>query len=232
MSQQINLYEERLRPRRELARGRHLALAFALVLAASVLSGLVVRQRADRVAADYAQSQAEVKQAQEKLAALGKQLAERRIDPALQAELERSRAALGMRKEVIALLDAGRLGQSEGFSGLLFGFARLSTADLWLTGFSISQGGQEIEIRGRLLDAGRLPNYVQRLSAEPVFQGRRFAALTMQSVEPDAAKADPAAAPRMPESAGRTSAPGMPRYVEFVLRSEHGGDAAAGEGKK
>lgn len=130
-------------------------------------------------------------------------------------------ALLAARQEVMDVLDSGKAGSSSGFSGFMVGFARQIQADLWLTGFSISAGGEEIEIRGRLLDPAKLPGYVQRLSGEPVFHGRRFAALDMHSVEP---------VTPVPEVAGAAAPPlreaVMPRFVEFVLRSAHGGEAA------
>jgi hypothetical protein len=87
-------------------------------------------------------------------------------------------------REVIEVLDSGMLGNTDGFSGLMTGFARQSQTDLWLTGFRVTGNG-EIEIQGRLLDPAKLPVYVQRLSSEPVFQGRHFAALEMRGVDPE-----------------------------------------------
>ncbi len=70
MSQQINLYEERLRPRLELATGRNLAVAaLALVL---VMAGWSLWEgaQADRKATAAAALSQEVGSAQEKMKAL------------------------------------------------------------------------------------------------------------------------------------------------------------------
>ncbi len=226
MSQQINLYEARLRPRHELATGRNVGIALGLMLALVVVSAVFARYEAERVTAEFSKVRTEVTGTQEKVAALVKALAERKIAPALQVELDNTRALLASRKEVKELLDSGRLGNSTGFSAVMAGFARQTSGDLWLTGFSVSSGGQEIEIRGRLLDSTKLPAYVQKLSAEPVFQGRRFAALDMQSVDPAEIKTDAGGV------APPASAPRLPRYVEFVLRSENAGEAVSAGGKK
>lgn len=218
MTQQINLYEARLRPRRELATARHLGVA--AVLALVVVSALAVNARlgADRRGAELAALQADIRTEQERVTVLGKAVAERRVSPALSGELAKNRAQLEIRQEVLDVLAAGRIGNSEGFSGVMTGFARQAQADVWLTGFTVSNGGEEIEIRGRMLDAAKLPAYVQRLSDEPVFQGRRFAALDMRSVEPEAPKPDTAAAkPPATTTPVTTAAPA--RYVEFALRS-------------
>lgn len=122
------------------------------------------------------------------------------------------------------MLDSGALGSTQGFAPVFVGFSRLASADLWLTGFSVSHGGADIEIRGRMFDAARLPAYVQRLSAEPAFQGRRFAALTLQRQTPEAeATAGSAAVPVPTGTAATVPVATGPRFVDFVLRSERGG---------
>ena len=114
------------------------------------------------------------------------------------------------------------------------GFARQTQPDLWLTGFAVTDGGEGIEIRGRLLDPAKLPVYMQRLRSEPVFAGRRFAALEMKGVDPVEPKD---VAVNSPAAAGESlSVPELklPRFVEFVLRSEKmiGADTAQDAGVK
>lgn len=224
MSQQINLYEDRLRPRRELATGRNLGVCALALLVVLTLCSVWARIDATRSAEAAAVTQKQLADAQETLSALSKQVAQRKVSPVLEAELDHVKATLATRVEVMQLLDSGRLGNASGFSSFLAGFARLAHSDLWLTGFRIAGGGDDIEIRGRMLDPSRLPVYVQRLSSESVFQGRRFAALEMQSVDPEQAKAEsfmPAQAVTY-ESRGQ-DVQRLPRYVEFVLRSSAAG---------
>jgi len=226
VSQQINLYEARLRPSCEVCTGRNAGIALALVLAAIVALGVLARAAAERTEAELKGLQAEVTAAQQTLAGVGKTQAERKVSAALQAEIAGVKAQLASRNAVMAQLDSGQLGNSTGFSEVMAGFSRQASSDLWLTGFSVGLGGREIEIRGRLLDSSKLPAYVLRLGDEPAFKGRRFATLDMHSVDP--ADAKPAAAGAVPEAA---LSPTLPRYVEFVLRSEMSAEPAAG-GKK
>jgi hypothetical protein len=156
------------------------------------------------------------------LTALSKVVAQRQVSPALASELEIAKATLAVRSDVIAVLDSGKLGNTSGFSALMSGFARQSQSDLWLTGFLVTAGGAEIEIRGRLLDPSRLPAYVQRLRSEPVFQGRRFAALEMRGVDPDEQNTEPPGTAKVSAKVVPSqSVPSAPRFVEFVLRSEN-----------
>lgn len=223
MSQQVNLYELRLRPRELFLTGERfcVALLSALVLTTSMV--VVMHKNADRLSAEAARVEAEVKVLQEKHDGLVKQLAEKQIPPALQADLDRAKALLSARTEAVSLLDSGKLGDTDGFSGLLLGFSRQAASDWWLTQFSVGMGGQEIEIRGKVIDAGKLPTYVQRLSQDSAFQGKRFAALKMSSV--DFGEQNPES-----DRLGKKSEQPLRRHLDFVLRTENGSDLSKSSG--
>jgi len=226
MSQQINLYEARLRPRRELATGRNLGVAglalLALVAGTAVWAGMEAARKAEAAAA----IQKQLNEQQVQLTALSKAVAERRVSPALAADLDKARATLVAREEVMETLESGRQGSSAGFSAIMSGFARQAQKDLWLTSFVVARGGEDIEIRGRVLDPSGLPAYVQRLGSEPVFQGRRFSALEMIDRESTDEKAE-LSAKASPGGIAPPVALKPPRFVEFVLRSEHAAGQAA-----
>lgn len=230
MSQQINLYEERLRPRIELATARNVAIIFLVVLAATIALAAWSAFDAKRKVATAAQSQQTLLAMQEQLKAAAQKAAERKVSPGLQNELSAAKAKLQAGQEVIGALEHGRLAESGQFSDFMQGFATQTQSDLWLTGFRITDGGLEIEIRGRTLDAARVPAYVQRLDAIPVFQGRRFAALDMRGVDEPVDSA--VAASSQPDGKEVAVKPKLPPYVEFALRSEHiGQDEAQVAGK-
>ena len=213
MSCEINLYEARLRPRHELASGKNLAATSLLLLA--LMGGWVwlVSSEEKQRSAEAAAGARRVAEANEALSNLTKALSTRQVPPALTAELDETKARLAAGPQD---LQAGvAVDHAEGFSGFMTGFSRLARKDLWLTGFHISKGGEEIEIRGRLFDPGHLPAYVQQLNSVPVFQGRRFAALDLKKVMPEKSPEPP---PSTGEEAAPVAAP-PPPFVEFVLRS-------------
>lgn len=230
MSQQVNLYETRLRPQELLLNGRRLVATFVSVLLLGSGWAVAARHQADQASAELLQVQSMLKDIQGKHDALSKQVMERKLSDVLQSELDRLRAMLSVREEVVVMLDSGRLGNTAGFSELFRGFARNAASDWWLTRFSVDLGGQEIEIVGKVLEAGKLPSYVQRLSDDPAFKGRRFAALTMSSVDPVEAKPDDVAGGDKSKEKPEFR---LPRHIEFVLRTENVSDSAkSGELKK
>jgi MSHA biogenesis protein MshI len=226
-SAEVNLYEAHLHPRRELVTSRNLAVVcLVLLVAILALSGGAHYLAAEKVQA-AALSRKQLTDAKEKLASLAAPGVQRSVAPALAAELEATKADVAARQELVSVLDGAQARSHPGFSAFMSGFARQAQSDLWLTGFTIGAGGEEIEIRGRLLEPARLPAYVQSLSSEPVFQGRRFATLEMRGIEPAETKA------HMPPGANAAAPVLAPsRFVEFVLRSESAGGADAASGGK
>ena len=232
MSQQINLYEERLRPRLELATGRNVGIAALVLLVAMAGWSLWEGAEADRRSAAAEASLKEVVAAQERMKALTQSIAQRKVAPDLATEVDSAKSMVVAREEVIKALDSGAFGRSTGFSSFMVGFARQARQDLWLTGFRIAAGGDEIEIRGRMLDPTGLPDYVQKLNAVPVFQGRRFAALEMRRVSPDdASSAQMEQAPAVVAAGKRVTdgdqAQQQRPFVEFLLRSDSVGGSDA-----
>ena len=223
MSQQINLYEDRLRPRHELATARNLAVCASVVVVLVTALAWWTNSDAKRKTEAAASVQKQLAEEQKNLADLAKLMAERKVSPALVSERDSLKAVLAQRQEVMTVLDSGQLGNTAGFSAVMTGFARQTLTDLWLTGFTVTMGGEGIEIHGRLFDPAKLPAYVQSLSAEPVFQGRRFAALEMRDVEPDDPPAAVLPVGKVGADTGATQALPLklPRFVEFVLRSEN-----------
>lgn len=214
MTQTINLYDPELRraqqPVSALQSGAALGLVVAGMLAVAGWTGFQVRG----LARDAAALEVQLVAQREQVAALGKTISERKPDSVLAGELAAAEAKLATRREAIALLESGALGNTRGFADYLRGFSRQTVAGLWLTGFDIEGGGAEMAIHGRALEAGLLPRYVQRLNDEEVFRGRNFAALKMDAVE-DKPTAAEAPAGKAVANGGASSA----RFIEFALSS-------------
>lgn len=234
MSQQINLYEPRLRPLNDWAVSRKVGPAALVVLGVlSLIAGLAVWDARSKTASAV-QLQKQQTELQTQLAALNRAAELRKASPALAAELEGARAALAIKVETMAKLESGNFLGEPKYAGFMKAFARQAGRDLWLTGFSIWSGDGEIEIRGRVLDPTHLPAYVQGLSAEPAFQGRRFFAFDMKEIDREAPEGVPASAVVPPPPNLGAPDAGPSRFVEFVLRSEHTApvDAASAGGKR
>ena len=224
MSQQINLLNPILRKR-----------GFSFNSATAMLYGLGIAVALGALGAVYeryqlrdasAQAQAVEQEHKDAVARFDKLAAEaRQQKPNVQLEADITRLDLQLkgRQEVVETLKSGAVGNTGGFSEYMRAFSRQSVNGLWLTGFDIALGGNELAIRGRTLDADLVATYLTQLNREKPLLGRQFAALRIGQPPPEPAaspkagaepKAD-AAAQGQKDAKARKSAP--PRYLEFTV---------------
>lgn len=105
-----------------------------------------------------------------------------RLDPAVsehrrsevERRLEELNATLFAQQRLIEVLREQPLGSVSGFSAQLAALGRRHSDGLWLEELRINGGTRSIELVGRSLDAGRVPAYLLRLSAEEALTGMRF----------------------------------------------------------
>ena len=220
MSAQINLYHPRFLKQRDPLALRNVALAAAALYAVLVALGGWAWQDAAAQQAAAAAAEAQLKSAKDQVEAETRAAAIRKPSPQLIADLESAEALLRRRGEIAHLLESGAIGNTGGFSDYLRGFARQTPEGLWLTGFTIGAGGNDMEIRGSMLNPAALPDYIHRLGAEKAFQGRNFAALTMNRPDPApvvrSAAQGAAAAPAPTQGIPQSVTP-APRSIDFVL---------------
>lgn len=187
MSAQINLYHPRFLKQRDLLTLGNLALAAAALYAVLALGAGWAWQTAATRKEAAAVAEVQLNSVKEQVAAATTAAAVRKPSPQVLAELDNAEGMLRRRGEIARLLESGAIGSTGGFAEYLRGFARQVPQGLWLTGFTIGAGGNDMEIRGSLLNPAALPDYIRRLGTEKAFQGRSFAALTMNRADPPAA---------------------------------------------
>lgn len=211
MSAQINLYHPRFLKQRELLTLANVLLAAVAFYALLALAGGWAWREAATRADAAAAAETQLKAAQAAVATATK-AASRQANPQLIAEVASAEAVLRRRGDIAQLLEGGAVGSTGGFAEHLRGLARQVPEGLWLTGFVIGPGGRDMEIRGSMLDAAALPDYIRRLGSEKAFQGRSFASLTLN-------RADPAPLLRpVGQAAAVAPAPTLVRRpIDFVL---------------
>ncbi|MDR0701276.1 MAG: PilN domain-containing protein [Azoarcus sp.] len=220
MSQQINLFNPALRPRREwLSLGMLISSAVALVAVVACVGGWGMYSERRGLAALDARETA-WQDAQGQLKDLAAQQASRKVDSQLEQQIAQRRTWLEHRRQALSMLQGGRMGQADGFSNIMAALARQTPEGLWLTGFDIQTGGNAILLRGRLVSENLLPNFVERLNHEADLRGRRFAALEVTAIPPKTRGDD--GKPDERTSLERSG------WLEFVLRGDETPTEVAG----
>jgi hypothetical protein len=212
VSQQINLLLPELRPRFDWLALPFVGAAVACILLLIVGMASFSAWQVNALKENEGALRVKLDGVQQQVLTLGQTLAARRGDPTLDNQLAAARTDIAQRQEVLNIIAQGDVSSGNAYSGLLQGFSRQAIEGVWLTGFGFAQ--RNIEIRGRLNDPALLPVYIGRLNAEPVFAGRRFAELDMKGIDPAEAKQGDTTL------AAPLKKPSLPRYTEFVLRTE------------
>jgi hypothetical protein len=213
MSQQINLFNPLFMRQEKYFSARTMLQSLGLIalgLIAFYVYALVQSRDLGRLAAGYS-SQLAAQRAQ--FLALGAQGRSK----LLEAEVARLEADVEARRGMLGMLQGGGLGNTNGFSRYFEAFARHPMRGVWLTGFSVADNGNALNIRGRVLHPDLVPQYLKALNNDDVMRGRLVTELKLVA--------------RDESSAGRGATAGPLRFVEFdlsaPLRLAGAGKAAA-----
>jgi len=208
VSQQINLYNPVFLQQKKIFSSRTMTAALLLLFAGAGALSVYGNMRVNALqkAADAGAAQLTVKEA--RLASVKLDFAPRVKSAAVEAELAEVEGQLASLREVSGVLARGELGNTQGYAEYFRAFARQHVDGLWLTGVDIVGAGLDIGVRGRALDAQRVPGYLNRLTLEPIMRGKAFGSLQISQ----------GAAAGRPDDAGK-AVPAPAPYVEFSLQS-------------
>ena len=187
--QQINLYLPELRPQHNWLNAK----AAGLITAAFVVLMLVIQlisswqahsleSRAEQQQVALAELQARVDKLQPANVAATDQALEKTI-----ADLE---AAIAVREKVGRIISGQNMGNAKGFHASLQSLAREASADLALEHFTLSRGGNYVEMQGKARSAEAVPLYLQRLKSAAAFGQTRFGLLSVSSEQSDGRNLD------------------------------------------
>jgi len=203
MSQQINLFnplfmhEEKYFSARTMAQNLGL---IALGLLAFYVYALVQTRDLESLAAGYGRQLATQRDQFVSLGAQGR-------GKLLEAEVSRLETEVKARRDMLSMLQGGGLGNTDGFSRYFAAFARHPMRGVWLTGFSVADNGNVLNIRGRVLHPDLVPEYLKSLNQDDVMRGRLVTELKLVARDESDA--------RRGAAAGANAGP--VRFIEFDL---------------
>jgi len=220
VSQQINLFNPIFLKQEKYFSAKTMVESLVLILVALcafyVYAYNEVKSFED-VASDAAHQLADTR---DRFISLGGALSPQRRSKLLEAQVARAEGDLRGKQALLASLRAAATDRARGYSQYFAAFARRTLPGVWLTGFSVADGGDELDIRGGVLHPDLVPAYIQALNKEEVMRGRSVTRLKLVAHSEPKPAAD--AAPR----------PGPSRYVEFELSMPLAAPPAAKEGNR
>lgn len=178
--QQINLYQDSIRIRREYFRlDQVVAAAGVLLLVLLAASGVQWWWlKHNEVALSDMQQQ------QERLIHENNQLSQTLADSSnghtLKTEITQKEAQVKARHDIVQALSGKQFGNTRGFAAQFTGLAKEHVPGLWLTALYIHAGGAKLDLKGKTYTPELVPRYLQRLAKEPSFKGIEFKTFLMQ----------------------------------------------------
>lgn len=173
-TQQVNLYTNELRPRREKLRaGVALSVpAFAVVMVMLVAG--VVRYQESRLQAKVSALQQQNEQLQNSVEQLTGKVNARQLDPEIEASLDRVTTALVRRQQLLGRVENLIATEATGFSAPLTALARQVPKGLWLTQIRLDAVKGNVGLAGKARSGQLVPVYLEGLGGEPAFSGKTF----------------------------------------------------------
>lgn len=125
----------------------------------------------------------EQKSVEQQLAQLKARKSELENNPELDQEIALLQRNVDFRKRLLGTIDPEGSGSAKGFAEHLSGLARQHIDGMWFTEIQLHQGGQQMALLGETRVPAYVPQYLQKLATEPVFEGHRFRVLRMHTPE-------------------------------------------------
>jgi hypothetical protein len=190
MMQQVNLYQPTARKLWKLfsiQMTSSIALAMMILLFAVYYSGYQDQQKL-RVNLQNAKLQEEDQL--KRIEKLQVKLYPKTKSQQMAQKLDLLKAERRQKTRVLSRLQDQTISNAAGFSNYFEGLARQRMAELWLTRIRIQEGGEQLFLDGRSLQANLVPEYLQRLSREKAFGGRVFQTFSLVRADEQAGHLD------------------------------------------
>lgn len=182
--QQINLYQDQFRTRRDLLGARFIALALGVLLIALVGISVWLQFEAAETASRLAAAEQRRDRVEQQMLAMRTRLEKIEAEDAARVDLPaRLRAELAAKRRLMDYLEGGPLARRDGFSRHLEGLARRVVDDLWFDRVVFELGGDRLRLEGHALRAEDVPRMIAALGDEAVYAGHAFRSLLIERPE-------------------------------------------------
>lgn len=183
VSQQVDLYTEELRPRKEKLQAASAVSILAVVLVCLIVIAGFARYQNSQLTADLDAQQQRTERLEQSVEQLTEEAEARQPDPQVEAALARVNDNLVRRQRLLAQVEQLMSDETAGFAEPLAALARQVPGGAWLTRIQLDAQNANVVLDGRA-QAGRLvPAYLEALGDEPAFQGRTFGSFRLERSE-------------------------------------------------
>lgn len=183
MIQQVNLYTQELRPKKERLQASTGVLILALGLVFVVAGTAVFSYQNAGMARQVANLEQQNARLEQSVAKLAEAVRARQPDQEVEAALARVTETLARRQRLLKKVESLVLSDERRFSPQMAALARQIPDDVWLTGVVLESEPGQVTIEGRTRSAAKVPLYLENLGEEVAFSGKTFNAFRLSRPE-------------------------------------------------
>jgi len=179
VSQQINLFNPLFLEKKKYFSAVTMTQAIGLIVLGMAVFYVFAFWQERNLARQIGDSGRAYEQQKQQFAKIAAELSPEKREAQLDQDLKSIEAAIALRRSLMGELGTGGPAGSAGYSEYLRAFARQTVQGLWLTSIQIAEGGGQLTMSGRALQADLVPVLIGRLKQESVLRGRPLEALAI-----------------------------------------------------
>ena len=177
--QNINLYHEEFRRERSWLSFRVAGFASLAVLAIISLVAAQAQIERDHTMAEKQRLESQLALLKSEVTTIKQTMTSNGVRPETLNRIKDVKAELAASESMMSSLGLQSENTFKGFSPYMKALSSRHIKGLWLTDFYVNEVDQELILMGKARRAELLPSYLKALSAEAVFQGRKFNAFRL-----------------------------------------------------
>ena len=212
MSQQINLFNPIFLKQEKLFSAVTMAQGLGVIALAVLAFAAYSTYQATQVANEANAAAAQLKTTQDDLIKMVEKTKPIPVNKTIEDDILKAENRLRASQQILGFVQNGDVKGGKAYSSFLRAFSNKAMPGVWLTGFSLGDGGNEIEIAGRALQPALVPAYIKSLKNEGAFAGKSFGSLVLRTPQAEAG-------PRPVAEAGKPAAIVPVHYIDFSLNS-------------
>jgi len=179
VSQQINLFNPQFLEKKKYFSTVAMTQAIGLIVLGMALFYAFAFWQDRNLARQTGESERAYEQQKQQFTKVTAELSPEKREGQLEQDLKSIEAAIALRQSLLRELGTGGSSGPAGYSEYLRAFARQTVRGLWLTSIQIAEGGAQLTMSGRALQADLVPVLIGRLKQESVLRGRPLEALAI-----------------------------------------------------
>lgn len=183
MRQQVNLFQDALRPVKVIWSAKQLVLITSLFV--MMMTGIEAIRMFQiwNIKQDIARSEQNLLNKQQEIKIVEAKYPRPQEDNRLVLRVRQLDEEVRQKQQILGILSEGEYGNTHGFADHLQGLSKQHIDGIWLTRFTIDQGGKNLSISGGSLEPELVPKFLQRLGSEASFSGKEFKSFVLSRAD-------------------------------------------------